>query len=490
MALALLSAPAEAAAAHLTEEEVLAASARHYPSIVESLARRRGAEGKALEAEGAFDVLFSADGVSRPAGYYDGTVVRGGVRRALGALGANVYADFRLSDGTFPPYEDMRYTSDRGELKIGALFSLLRDRDIDEQRFGRVDAALALRIAELDVLLTRLGVQQRALIAYWRWVAAGRTLEVYRNLLQIARDREAALEGQVRAGAQASIFLVENRQNITRRETFVANAARDFRLAANELSMFYRDTDGRPRLPDAGALPPAPPMEVPEPRPAALAVNAAVALARRPEIEVLRAEIERAENRVALASNALRPRVDVNVELARDFGSIAEGSIPNSGSDARIGVSFSVPFEQRVARGKLQQERAAIAATAAQQRLKQDQIRLELDNIVLDLDVAEEVLRLAAAQVDQTELVRAAEQRRFENGASDFFIVNIRERRRPTLESSTTRRTSRAVSREQTTTPRSSIWIDSASAKPSNCEPHPAAAEKEPARSTPEACVL
>jgi hypothetical protein len=140
-------------------------------------------------------------------------------------------------------------------------------------------------------------------------------------------------------------------------------------------------------------------------------------------------------------------------------------------------------------------KRARASATspdsrAAQERLKQDQIRLEIDNIVLDLDVAEEVLRLAAAQVDQTELVRAAEQRRFENGASDFFIVTYAKRRRPTLESSTTRRTSRAVSREQTTTPRSSIWIDSASAKRSNCDPHPAAAEKEPARSTPEACVL
>jgi outer membrane protein TolC len=422
----LALASTSASAKYLTESEVLASTARHYPSIVESLARRRGAEGKVLEADGAFDVVFAADGESR-SGYYDGALLKGGVRRALGTLGASVYADYTITDGAFPLYEDVNTTSDGGEIKVGTLFSLLRDRDIDEQRFQRADAALSLRAAELNVLLTRIGVQQRALIAYWRWIAAGRTLEVYRELLKIARDRETGLEEQVRAGAQASIFLVENRQNITRRETFVATAERNFRIAANELSLFYRDSDGNPRLPEAGDLPPAPPLIADEPWPAAPTGDSATALARRPEIELLRTAIARAENRKALASNALKPRVDVAVELARDLGSPAEVGLPGASTDARVGLYFSVPMQQRVARGKLQQEQAAIEAIIAEQQLTQEQIALEIENIVLDLDVANDLLRLAAVQVDQAELVRAAEQRRFENGASDFFIVNVRE---------------------------------------------------------------
>jgi outer membrane protein TolC len=271
-------------------------------------------------------------------------------------------------------------------------------------------------------------VQQRALIAYWRWVAAGRTLEVYRNLLEIARDRVAGLETQVQRGAQASIFLVENRQNIIRRETFVASAQRDFRVAANQLSMFYRDEDGRPLVPADAELPPATPIGADEPAASTrLAGDASAALARRPELEILRTAIARAENRLALASNSLRPRVDVNVELARDFGSIAEGGPSRDPSDARVGVSFSVPLQQRAARGKIQQERAAIEAIAAEQQLTREQIEVEVENIVLDLNVAEDLLRLAVEQVEQAELVRAAEQRRFENGASDFFVVNVRE---------------------------------------------------------------
>src|SRR5690606_32448969 len=132
--------------------------------------------------------VFAADGSSRISGFYDGTVAKGGIKRNLGPLGTSVYADYRLSDGSLPLYEGANYTNDAGEIKVGALFSLLRDRDIDDRRFQQADATLAVRAAELDVLLTRIGVQQRALVAYWRWVNTGRTLEVYRNLLQIARD--------------------------------------------------------------------------------------------------------------------------------------------------------------------------------------------------------------------------------------------------------------------------------------------------------------
>jgi outer membrane protein TolC len=427
LALLLLETRAADAAEPLTAADVLASSATHYPSIVESLARRRGAEGRVLEADGAFDLVFAADGSSRLSGYYDGSAAKGGVRRNIAPFGARLYADYKLSDGFFPIYEDANYTTDRGAISVGALFSLLRDRDIDDRRFARTDASLSLRAAELDVLLTRIGVQQRALVAYWRWVTAGRTLDVYRNLLLLARDRVAGLEEQVRSGAQASIFLVENRQNITRRETFVTSAARDLRIAANELSMYLRDPDGKPRVPEDSELPPAPPIATEAPPPTRIAPDTATALARRPELELLRTAIARAENRVALAANSMKPRVDVNVELAQALGSVAEGGPSRDSSDARVGVSFSVPLQQRVARGKLQQERAAIDAIVAEQQLQREQIEVEVENIVLDLNIAEDLLRLAAEQVEQTELVRAAEQRRFENGASDFFVVNLRE---------------------------------------------------------------
>jgi outer membrane protein TolC len=411
----------------VSAQDVLASSARHYPSILERIAQRRGAEGSMLEADGAFDLVFSADGYSRLAGYYDGTAIKGGVRQNLPGLGSSVYADYRISNGSFPIYEDVNYTNELGEIKLGVLFSLLRDRDIDDRRFERIDARLAMREAELDLLLTRIGVQRRALVAYWRWVTAGRTLEVYENLLALARDRQAGLEEQVRSGAQAEIFLIENRQNITRRETFVTDARRDLRFAANELSLYYRDDAGLPLVPQPGALPAAAPIGAVERLEPGDARDPAEALERRPELALLSTALERARYRIALAENSLKPRVDLNFELARDFGAIAEGGPSRDGTDAIVGVSFSVPLQQRTARGRARQETARIDAIRHQQRLREDQISIEIENIVVNLNAAEDLLGLAADQVEQTELVREAEQRRFDNGASDFFLVNVRE---------------------------------------------------------------
>jgi hypothetical protein len=163
----------------LSAEDVLQSSAVHFPSILEALAERRGADAALLEAQGAFDLVFGADGSSRTAGFYDGSVIDGGMRQNFGPFGSSAYVGYRLSGGDFPIYEDANYTNDRGELKVGVLFSLLRDRDIDDRRFRRNDARLAIREANFDVLLTRIGVQQRALAAYWRWVTAGRQLDVY-----------------------------------------------------------------------------------------------------------------------------------------------------------------------------------------------------------------------------------------------------------------------------------------------------------------------
>jgi hypothetical protein len=125
----------------LTLAEVLRSSARTAPQIIEALARERAAEGRALTAAGAFDTVFEVDGRSRTLGYYDGTIVSGRATRPLEGNGGYLYGGYRLSRGSFPIYEDENYTNRLGEFKVGGLFSLLRDRLIDERRTRRTLAA-------------------------------------------------------------------------------------------------------------------------------------------------------------------------------------------------------------------------------------------------------------------------------------------------------------------------------------------------------------
>lgn len=50
-----------------------------------------------------------------------------------------------------------------------------------------------------------------------------------------------------------------------------------------------------------------------------------------------------------------------------------------------------------------------------------------MNNLLVELNVSRELLLLAGQEVQQTETMRNAELRRFESGASDVFLLNIRE---------------------------------------------------------------
>jgi len=411
----------------LLPDAVLASSAAHFPEILEALAKRRASESGLIEARGAFDLVFESEGKGYVSGFYSGREAGVRLRQPIAPFGASVYGGYRVSDGAFPVYDDSRFTNAGGEVKVGAVFSLLRDRQIDERRFRLTDAALALNEADLEVLLTQVGVQHRALIAYWRWVAAGRQLAVYEELLGIAEGRQAGLAQQVRAGARARIFLTENLQNISRRQRLVAEAARDFLVATNTLSFYFRGPDGAPATPSRAALPPALLLTADPPASAAFGDDLEALVAARPDLRLLGVALERAERRVALNRNALQPRLEALAEISTDFGAIAEGGASRDSTDTVVGLKLTVPIQRREAQGKLRRAEAERDALEQRRRRAGDQMEIDLRNILLDLETSAKLTKIAEQEVEQSQAMQRAERERFSSGASDFFLVNIRE---------------------------------------------------------------
>ena len=410
------------ASADILPSDVAASAQEHYPAVIAALAERDVAAGKRRTAAGAFDTVFKTEARSRLEGYYSGDTLSTSIERPLGPLGATVYGGYRVSDGDFPVYEDYNFTNRLGEAKIGVLFSLLRDRAIDARRLGIRQADLDLLQADLDVFLTRIGVQREALVAYWRWVAAGRELKAYQDLLRIAEERDTALRREVEAGARAEIFLVENAQNLVRRREFVRRAERDLALAANGLGLFLRDANGAMIIPTSADLPGD--VEIG----AALAdIRPEAVISERPEVQLLELAEERIENRRALAQNDLKPRFDVRVEASDDFGAIGAGGVSRDPGEFVAGATFSVPLGRREARGRVQAADAELRALRERQRLLRDQIFRELNDIVTSLETAQDILALTRQEAQFADTMRKAEAQRFRGGASDFFLVNIRE---------------------------------------------------------------
>lgn len=412
---------------YLLPQDVLAASLKTFPQIQESLERRNIAEGRVQEAEGEFDTVISSDGFSRTTGFWSGTVARTEARRNLRENGISVYGGYRLSDGRFPIYEDENFTNSRGEVKVGAVFAILRNRNTDRRRFNVRDAQLVQEAAELDVLLTKLSVQQRALNAYWRWVAAGRKLEIYKDLLDLAQERDAAMTQKLSLGAIPAIDLTESRQSVIRRKILVEQAERDLQLASNDLGFFNRSADNRMVVPDIDEMPPYGTQS-------SLTINTIFrqtsldqVMAQRPEFEALKVAIERAEQSIALGENDLKPALNLQAELSRDIGIIAEGGPSRDSTDVILGFNFSVPLGQNSARGRIRQAEARLRAIEAEAVRLQNEIEIGVTNILLEFTTSLELADLAREYAVQSDALVEAEKKKFESGASSFFLVNLRE---------------------------------------------------------------
>jgi outer membrane protein TolC len=411
----------------LTPEKVLRSSALTFPAILEAFEREAAARSDQLAADGAFDLMLKGEAYDRLTGFYSGGFAKAEARQPLRPYGAEVFASYKISDGNFPTYENVFNTNRFGEVKVGALFSLLRDRDIDQRRFAIEDTRLAASQARLDVMLVQLNVQLQALRAYWRWVAAGEEIRVFEELLEIAEARQVGLAREVREGARAAIALTENEQNLLRRRSLLEQARRDFEIAANALGFYLRDSAGRlivptrEQLPSGGQLKPMATAETLAARPLSEVITA------RPELQTFRLALERASKRVELRRNDLQPRLDGTIELSRDFGPVGAGGPGFDSTDTVVGLTFTVPLQRRQARGALQRAEAELRETELRQRRIADQITTEVSNILADLSAAVRLTELANAEVNQARRMVVAERTRFRLGAADFFFVNARE---------------------------------------------------------------
>lgn len=408
-------------AAELGLAELLANSRYHAPQVLEALARVRGAEGRLLTTEGAFDTLFSADIDVRPTGFFDGADAGVRLMQPLATNGGNIYAGYDIARGRFPSSQSSSNTALFGRVTVGTLFSLLRDRDIDERRFNRMLATGEIELADTDRLLVAIGVQSRAIAAWNNWVIAGQRVAVFKALLQLSLDRQAGFKRQVAEGLRPAILLTENEQNILRRQTLVVQAELALQQTAVALSLFWRDPDGNPLVPGPERLPRALPAPLP------VAEDVMAALENRPDLKVVDVRIGLARQRLALDRNNFLPKLDLKAELNQYLGDAGLAGRAYTGTESKLGLTLTVPIQQRGARGRLSQTQAEIEAFQQRRRFIEDQIRVEIGSLSVAARQARRLLGIAIDEQDRALAMASAERRRFQEGASDFFLVNLRE---------------------------------------------------------------
>lgn len=91
----------------LLPEEVLRSSALTFPRILEAFEREAASRADQLAADGAFDLILDGEYYDRYTGTFSGGFAEGKATQPIAPFGGEVFASYRLSDGTFPIYENI-----------------------------------------------------------------------------------------------------------------------------------------------------------------------------------------------------------------------------------------------------------------------------------------------------------------------------------------------------------------------------------------------
>ena len=413
-----LCAPAHADTPSL--RDVLLSSGKHFPAISQAKAKRDAAEGEVQEALGAFDFTLNNDTTTRTSGFYDGKQTSSKFVKPLQDFNAKLSAGYRVSDGTFPIYEDYNFTNNGGEFNLEVFLSLLRDRDIDDDRLALWNSRLNAKKAQQELLLAKVSTQNAAMKAYYEWLAASEIYKINTTLLKLAQDRQKALTSRSTEGDVASILLTENNQYLFRREGLMNDAERLLKNAATNLSFYWRNDKGEMLVPSK----PGTSLRAPDKTALTEELNPEQLYENRPDIKVIDAEIAKYQNELKAAENRLLPRADVVMRTSRDSG---DGSITRRGTDNMIGVSVSIPLQNNTAEGKIAKSKAEIKSLQHERELRRNRILQQLRIVENNLTASKKLMELARKEKDAAKKMQVAEEKIFKNGGSDYFLLNMRE---------------------------------------------------------------
>lgn len=403
--------------------DVLESVERHYPPLIAALAERDIADAELLQALGKFDLTLRAGVQSDQFGYYSNERFYTGFEQPTQAWGSSFYGGYRVGRGTFAPYDGKLQTRTEGEWAGGLKLPLWRDRALDEKRAALRKAELGRTLARFSIDQQKLVIIQMATRRYWDWVAAGRRLKMAESLLSIAQARDELLRRGAEAGQIPPIEAVENQRAILQRKSQIVEGNRFLQQAAIDLSLFYRDHQGKPVLAAGDQAPELFP-DLRNIDDSQLAKDIEAAVSRRPDLA--RFSVQKAQTEIdrRLASNDAKPGIDLGLGFTAESGA---GPVRRGPRELKAAINFELPYQRRSARGKEASAAAKLRQLDQRERFTSDQIAAEVQDAVSAVRAAFERAELIREEYRVARDLEEAERARFRLGDGTMFLVNLRE---------------------------------------------------------------
>lgn len=403
--------------------QILESTHKNYPQILNFYEKVAVKEGKILESKGFFDVKIKNQYQDKTRGFYDGKINDISIEKQNGFLGSKIYGGYRKSFGNFADYDGNNFTNDGGEYRVGASVSLLRNRAIDEGRLDLITSKLELKESQAQLEKVKNEIARDATKSYWNWVVAGYIYQTYNELYELAKKRDEQLKIRHQKGDIAQIILTENHRNVLNRQSLVQEAKNNFENSAIALSMFYRDTNSTMIVADLNQLPK---IDFGYNFETNYDVKKDIefAIENRPELRILRVQIEQENSNLLQAKNFYQPKLDLQFEASKDLG---DGPKTRSQANNQVKLDFEFPLQQNVAKGKIASASSKIKAIQYEEIFYRDKIKNEISQLGNSIQNILQIYKNYLEELKLSQILEKAEKERFAHGHSDFFLINLRE---------------------------------------------------------------
>lgn len=317
-----------------------------------------------------------------------------------------------------------------------------------------------IRIASNNVNVANVVFQQQVITTvadvirqYWDLVTFREAVKVREQALELSRRLYEDNKKQVEIGTLAPIEIVRAEAEVAAREqdllTAQTNVLQQETLLKNALS---RTGNFSATVSDARIVP-LDSINIPE-NEAVTPIQdmVASAVAKRPELNQSRINIENSKISLTGVKNAMLPSLDGFVNLANNalVGSVntllpnyQPGFIPRGTPtnilggyadalgqifrrnypDYGIGVQLNIPLRNRAAQADYATAQLQLRQNELQLQRQQNQIRVEVQNALIALQQARAAFRAAVKSRQLAEQTLDAEQKKFALGASSIFFV-------------------------------------------------------------------
>lgn len=400
----------------LTEQDVARSVLTNFPLIQEAELKAKSAKGELTSAEGAFDHKLIFKSRNRIEDKYDNQYFETTLERRTGFGGTSLVAGHRQGLGHFAEYDGKYRTSGAGEIFAGLSFPILRNMKTDEFRTNLKIKQIEKQQAELESHLKKMIYLHKALTLYYKWILETQKLKINKSIFEMAKKRHDMIERKFKAGDIEGVKVTDNQRAIDKRSGDILKNEIELNKIRAELSVYIRDEKGSPvSIP----LESSPEFILQKNEPSLFATDVSL----NPQMKILDLEREKLKLESIFFDQSKLPGLNLELLGAKELSQ----NQPYDPERLQVAVKFDFPLENRKAEGKSVSYSYKVLAIDKNRQFLESELSQQLNFFIKASSDSKIRWEITTKEFEGSRKMAEAEKNRWSQGASDLFVVNLRE---------------------------------------------------------------